>query len=304
LAIAADALELLEKDEAILVTVLPLAGVKPDDDDVCSENVRIRPLTSDEIGAQFAMLGGSEPRAYARKAQVSFSVPEFAAYALEVRERGPKTGQIIGTDLAKRMILALQLLGHEPFGRGHATSWREPGPSPGISGILIQLAQNGDERNCSVEQLTHARELAERMPHDVFAGAAHRNSIALHRFYLGSIDPSPADAIIDFSIALETILLQEQGSELALRFRLYGAYFLAPHDAVTRQEVFQQFHEIYRLRSEIVHGGARSPIQALTSVRAQARALAAQVLTKGIDHGWPTPESLMDALIKGGSRGD
>jgi hypothetical protein len=183
----------------------------------------------------------------------------------------------------------------------NATSWREPGPSVGTSGVSLALAEDGTVQPCSVERLAQARALAEKIPAEVFSGGVQHGSIALHRFYLGAIDGSAADAIIDFAIALESVLLQGEKAELALRFRLCGAYFLAPHDADTRRAISQQLRELYRVRSEIVHGDQRRSLQAVKAVRAQARALAAQTLVKGLQEGWPTRDSLLAAVITGAS---
>jgi hypothetical protein len=300
-ALATDTVRLMESDEATLVTMLPIGGIAPDGGNIGLDDVRIRQLTAEEIGAQLAAMAGRHTRSRHRTLWVWHDRGAVTTAVLEVRERGPKTRQVVGERLTNRMVLALQLLGYAVFGGRHATSWREPGPSVGTSGVSLALAEDGTVQPCSVERLAQARALAEKIPAEVFSGGVQHGSIALHRFYLGAIDGSAADAIIDFAIALESVLLQGEKAELALRFRLCGAYFLEPHDADTRRAISQQLRELYRVRSEIVHGDQRRSLQAVEAVRAQARALAAQTLVKGLQEGWPTRDSLLAAVITGAS---
>jgi Apea-like HEPN len=298
-AIATDAVRLLASDEATLVTMLPIGGIVPVDGDIRLDDVRIRQLTSEEIGEQLAAMAGG----HARSRRVALwgwqDLRPCTTAVLEVREQGSKTRQVMGEHLTHRIVLALQLLGYEVFGGRDATAWREPGPSVATSGVFLPLAEGGAEQPCSAEKLKEARALAEKIPADVFTGGVRHGSIALHRFHLGATEKSPADAILDFTMALESVLLQGERAELALRFRLCGAYFLAPHDAAIRREVSLQLQELYKVRSKIVHGGQRGSLESLESVCAQARALTAQTLVKGLQEGWPTRGDLLDPVITG-----
>lgn len=63
----------------------------------------------------------------------------------------------------------------------------------------------------------------------------------------------PDDAIVDYTIGLESLLLQGINDELTYRFALRGATILAWEDN-KRKEYFKRLKDFYNVRSDIVHG--------------------------------------------------
>jgi hypothetical protein len=219
-------------------------------------------------------------------------------YGLEVREAGPKRQQVMGEQLPERVLLALQLFGFEPSGLGEANSWNEPGPSFGIQGRRLKLPRVTGDMQCSAAQLERAVALAAKIPAEAFSNPHRKLSLALHRFYQGAVDESTADAIIDFAISLETVLLQgATTTESTLRFRLNGAWYLSPHDANRRRVMSAELGEIYKTRSTIVHGGKLPAPSALMNTAKMARSLAAEILLKVLDDGWPDASDLEAAVL-------
>lgn len=87
-------------------------------------------------------------------------------------------------------------------------------------------------------------------------------SIALGRLSSAQYRTTEADQIIDFSIALETLLLRDAEGELSYRQAIRGAHLLGGTPLQT-QETFSLLRRAYDRRSKIVHG-ARDPGQPST----------------------------------------
>ena len=62
------------------------------------------------------------------------------------------------------------------------------------------------------------------------------------------------DALLDFAIGLEALLLRGLWDELSYRFALRGATVLT-WDGGDRRKAFDDLHDFYNIRSKIVHGG-------------------------------------------------
>lgn len=178
-----------------------------------------------------------------------------------VGDRGQKSlpeGSPAQADLRPhRLLLALELLGFELHGRGQAATYTELGPSLLTGGRLFRLPLDGETRDCSREELRRAVADSDRIPDGAVHRPENRNEAALHRFLLGAAEENAADALIDYVIALEALLLPEH-SEGELRFRLavFGSHYLGG-DRGERGTIFRDFQTVYDARSEIVHGAKR-----------------------------------------------
>jgi len=293
--VVVELMDFIRRSEVDLVTVLPIQDLQPAEDPCSYGAVTLRNLTPEELGLQMSWnhLGFSLRRKMARQ----WDFPVIHTAAIEVREPGDKKNQVMGKGLIHRVVLALQLLGFEPSGRGQATTYTHPGPTVGFGGQPIRLPAHGEAKPCSAADLERAVKLAAKIGDDVFTNPAKQPSVSLHRFHLGSAGDSPADAVIDFCIALEGLLLQQQEAELSYRFRLLGAHYLSPDDPSARREIYKQLRELYRARSTLVHGGTPSSVQELQDLATRARALAARALLKALSDGWPTQSALTDAPL-------
>lgn len=62
------------------------------------------------------------------------------------------------------------------------------------------------------------------------------------------------DKVLDYIVALEALLLSEEGSELSYRFKLNGAWLLSEAVGIDRKMLFKCLGHLYNMRSFIVHG--------------------------------------------------
>ena len=67
-------------------------------------------------------------------------------------------------------------------------------------------------------------------------------------------EDNPLDQIIDLGIALESLYVPDSQAEVGLRFALYAAWHLGK-DKIERQELREEFRQIYSARSDVVHTG-------------------------------------------------
>lgn len=294
---AAGLLQLIESDEVVFVTALPLAGIEFDDERVEHEDVGFRRLSPEELG-DLADYDVGLHRPWIGR--VRRAVPDFSSerWVMEVRVRHPKAEQPMSGHRPHRILLALQMLGFELHGTGHATTWTEPGPAlwTGFQGFKIPL--RGDTKLCSINDLRRAMRLAQGIPDEVFSGPSRPMHVALSRFQLGAADSLPEDALIDYTIALEAFLLPAvaQG-EYRFKFSLFGARYLGSSPA-ERKELFAKLKHIYDIRSQIVHGVSPPTHEQVESTVGDARDLACRIFTKALEFDWPSPESLQEATIE------
>ncbi|WP_347905997.1 hypothetical protein [Pseudomonas purpurea] len=80
--------------------------------------------------------------------------------------------------------------------------------------------------------------------------------VPIHRLNEAVRHDNPVDQAIDLGIALESLLLNDQGDsvQLSLQFRLRGAWLLG-HDLVSRKEIHNHLRDLYSYRSTAVHSG-------------------------------------------------
>lgn len=90
---------------------------------------------------------------------------------------------------------------------------------------------------------------------DVDSNSDRILSLAVRRYLMGQSRGSFNDRIIDFTIALEAILLPRASNNISYRFAINGANLLARIDRTSsRRDLFDRFRGAYKIRSKIVHG--------------------------------------------------
>jgi hypothetical protein len=289
-------LQLIEFDDVLFVTALPIAGLRTNADKLEFEGVTLRRLTNKEIGSLIEDIGSiCEPaRPWRRSMNWSITMPWFKLHnerhMLIVKKRCSKTARL-GSHRGPAVVLALQLLGFEPRGTGRAASYTEPGPSLWSGGLVISLADYGEGiRDFTEADLEDAVQLARQVPDEVFTGPKIPRGIALHRFRSAVCEPSPVDALIDYTIALEALLLPGMKEEASFRLALYGARYLEA-DLAERQQVFKELRTLYKTRSGFVHGTEPlTDVEKFEALRKTARDLSGRLLVKALRQGWPTME--------------
>ena len=223
--------------------------------------------------------------------------------ALEVRCDAPRTlDEPKWHDATPILVSALQLEGHKVTG-SVATETVQPD-------WLLQLISL-NELNLPLTSRRRIEELTRNDIPAIFKTASmirdfnvveprSVRDLALHRFVSGCARQIPADALIDFTITLESLLLpydeNARRGDLSYRFRIHGAHYLAI-DISDRNEIFQQLRNIYDTRSRLVHG-AKYPSEAETIATCDAAYnLARCGLLRAVYHGFPTPQMLQQMVL-------
>ena len=97
---------------------------------------------------------------------------------------------------------------------------------------------------------------------------------ALSRFDKGCLEQEQEDKLIDYVIALESVLIGHSGSDLKLRFSLRGASLLG-NSQDERSELFKRLSDAYEARNHIVHGSSsvdftKVDVEALSHIAGRA----------------------------------
>jgi len=216
---------------------------------------------------------------------------------LTVRTAWTKTKENPHSHRAGKVILAMQLLEFEPRGMGQGVTYTEPITQGWTGGSRILIPEEGSTfQQFALDDLKATLVLAELIPDEVFEGPKTPLGIALHRFRSAAAATAPADAVIDFTTALEIVLLKDD-KELSFKFALFGAYYLGSGPA-ERRELFKNLRSVYNLRSGLVHGSLSPRDMAkLVPARALARRITGRVLLNVLQDGMPTSSELTDLVL-------
>jgi Apea-like HEPN len=257
-------------------------------------NVTIRPLSPLERGAfylhksatvNYEPVPGSNfmlPGAYS-----SSFVPTTLVEVTHSRLVDQKPGK---ASLPDRVALAFYLLDYDLSGTGIITAFDHPTWAANYSQSAFPTAEEplARDRQISTKDFSQVVDLAYKMP--PFGDDSDKTrAIALSRALRGFGVRRKESAFLDFAIALEAVLLSGATTELAYRFRLYGALFLA--DTLDSKETFKRLQNIYEVRSRLVHGGSITREQ-LATAQTDIVPLARAVIRKAVEHGWPNSLSL------------
>lgn len=193
--------------------------------------------------------------------------------------------------LPNKLLLALFLQGYQLAGTGSIASFDEPrwasfGTSHRAS--LLSERHPGQDTPLSDQQFHDAVDLAHKIP-DFGGQEGSGKEIVLYRVLRGCGTHWQQSGFLDFAIALEAALLSGITSELSYRFSLYGALFL--RDSRDPRRTFDQLHNIYSVRSKLVHG-SRVNATHRQAAEADAAELALAVVRKSVESGWPDAEVL------------
>ncbi|QOC94739.1 hypothetical protein [Micromonospora craniellae] len=128
---------------------------------------------------------------------------------LEITSIGPRNNWFFPPrESVERLLLALALHGHE-VGASIAAGARVPawhGSGRWSSPIQAPVGSK-DPVTLTVESLTDAVTTARHLDDRHIAAPGNTHDLALHRFQLGIARAGSADAIVDFTVALEALLL-------------------------------------------------------------------------------------------------
>lgn len=124
--------------------------------------------------------------------------------------------------------------------------------------------------------------------------------LALHRFSSGAARSNHVDGILDFVIALESLLLpydeDARRGDLGYRFRLHGAHYLSKTKS-ERPGIAKQLTDLYSLRSRLVHGGKYPSGAEIQTGWNSARQLAQLGLYRAVVEGFPSAVQFKAMLL-------
>lgn len=293
--LARESLAFLGSDSVRYRVWLPIAGFEANES-IDVDNVRLRALSEEELGdiGEFV----SEFPSF-RSPRKLFRIPRrlVERHALEVRVACSKSGYPHDDYLLQRLIIGLQLLGFEPHGQGIAGAEMERRQRAQYIGQEVRLPEAGARKTITSAELSRALELARKMSGSTPIDPRDIKQVAIHRFHVGCAEENPGDALVDFVIALEALLLQGvKEGELRFRFSLFGANLL-DGQLDERQENYKRLQELYDLRSQVVHGNKPPSKEDTVAGARRARELSARMLLVALERGWPTQVEMIRAAL-------
>ena len=200
-----------------------------------------------------------------------------------------------------KWLLALQLNGYYPSGYA-AHLWPDPSWVMPISMSIPLTLPYQPRQWSSISPAAFERIRATVVQLGGYNVSEPRSprELALHRFYLGNGRINAVDAVLDFVIALESLLLpydeDARHAELGYRFRLHGARYLA-RTRSERREISRQLASLYGLRSRLVHGSGYPAAAEIESGRASAETFGRQGLMRAVREGFPTDANFRDLIL-------
>ncbi|CAL9618737.1 hypothetical protein SUDANB95_05764 [Actinosynnema sp. ALI-1.44] len=225
--------------------------------------------------------------------------------ALEVHETvGPQIVMGIEPLVEKRWMAAIRLAGHSIHPGRSTVSFSPDWIYASVGRLPLPLILRNTKRNTEVDRADFRticntylklRTLNLQRPNST-------RSLAIHRFSLGMEREQDVDALLDYVIALEAVLLpydpDTRHGDISYRFRIHGAYYLA-NDLGERREIFKQLQDLYTVRSALVHGGKYPDPNEITTAKEAAERLARAVLVKALAHGFPDAAKFKSMLLDG-----
>jgi hypothetical protein len=268
------------------LSVIPLNGIELEGNEHALDegSVRMRQLSDAEQGQWWQGDG-------VWQADRMVVPPEVL---LELRYAGPRCDWYHPPrDRAALFVCALHLHGYEVAGSVVAES-PEPIWVHGVrhSGPINIPRYPRAVRTLTAEGFREVVATARLMEKDYNLNQpASTKDLSLHRFALGIARDDAADAVLDFTIALESLLLpydeDARKGELAYRFRIHGAHYIADTPG-ERRSVFKALRDIYEMRSRLVHGGNYPTPAQVQSARVLAHDLSRRGLIRAVQEGFPT----------------
>ena len=160
--------------------------------------------------------------------------------------------------------------------------------------------QTGEpKRKITASLFKSACSTAERLKGQRLDDPQRPSETALRRFGLGCGREDFADALVDFVVSLEALLLpyaDDQRTEMSFRFRLHGAHFIAGNPA-EKPVLYRQLEQLYSIRSRMVHGGKPPAPEEVQTAAKNAQSLAARGLLKAVSQGFPDSAYFKRAVL-------
>jgi hypothetical protein len=285
--VADQVVDLLASGEFIVRQSVALAGLATDDD-LEEGPARLLKLSPLERGHFVDVEKGPSALMEALAGEIGFVAP---THVLEV-DRPARDIRELTMLRPPYLITALQLHQIPVVGTGMVASRVIPEWfGLGISGKPIVMRRLSEEprRAITASQFKLVCSTAEKLKGQRLDDPQRPSETALRRFGLGCGREDFADALVDFVVALEALLLpygDDQRAEMSFRFRLHGAHFIAD-SSMERPVLYRRLEQLYSIRSRLVHGGKLPAPEEVQAAAKSAHSLAARGLLKAITQGFP-----------------
>ena len=202
------------------------------------------------------------------------------------------------TGLAYPLLTALQLHGYIIAG-GYISDRSDPSWLGPRIGTTIPLAR-ASLGALPLDSDGLRKVIATRRQIAHYSESSSPKSLAIRRFSSGVARTELEDGLVDFTIALEALLLpydeETRRGELGYRFRMHDAHYLAG-DVTERSDVVRQLGKVYGVRSGLVHGGNYPGFAEVVEAYTAAINFAAKGLLRALHEGFPTPEAFNRMLL-------
>lgn len=275
---------------------IPVAGLDTGTDVIESDLARVRRLSSHEqgrIAIERGFTDGHNPLAF--RPLPSHVIELVSTMA---RDRQPTLGGIAWSVLAAFFLHGYELAGADAVMTRVDPKWLCP-MTWGEATPLAHRALN--PRSVDEQQLQQISDTAGLLDGYKLATPSTPRELALQRFVSGCTRTEPVDALLDFVIALESLLLpydrHARTGDLAYRFRLHGAFLLAG-DKEGRASTWDELTALYRTRSQAVHGSKYPTPNDAAKQSAIARLLAAKGLLRAVHNGFPNADDFRDLILR------
>jgi hypothetical protein len=259
--------------------------------------ITIHRLSNEEQGEWFIEHQG--PPAF------SLAHTEPPQVLLEFPVSGPRNGQhFTAGENAPQLIAAFQLHGYELASKGaieySQPRWIQTFSAP-VPTILPQRSRSTSTSELTSTVFSAITKTAGCLGHYDLTRPRKPQDLALHRFISGKARQSDVDAVLDYMIGLEALLVPGSNpGDISYRFSLHGAHYLAG-DYSTRAIIRDQLSGIYKMRNNLVHGNRYPEQDAIASARTNAQDLLRRGLLRAIHEGFPTPGEFAQMLLGTGT---
>jgi hypothetical protein len=297
--------------ETVHVGRIPLAGTDLASGPISVDGLTVLKLNREELGYLFWR---RDPMSHLSQAARSMPgvmhLEEFLMerIVLEVRERRPKVMWHTPGVLCQKVLLALHLLGFKFAGSGFGAMLEEPlwvqgGFGQSVYPLLMPHSHTEQVALIRERDVQAVKTMAERIPDSAFIAPASPQDLTLSRLALAMSRTDPREALVDYTIALEALLLAGTDiGEARRRFALNGAVYVGS-SRNERLSLYKQLYEIYGARSVLVHGvdpsepRAKRVLDNLVQLRDQATVIASRCAKMALESGWPADSDFLSVLL-------
>jgi hypothetical protein len=299
--VAGSIVQLIEAERLVVAQFVPVGGITVSGP-IDAGGISVRPLTPQQVSALQKTVDFGEDSPTMPEIPMRFTKFISERVGIYVRQEHLKTQEPPADYRLQRVILALQLLGFDPSGVGDTSRWTEPGPPLYRDGGTVRIRDSfpSADKELTRTVLEEVADLSQRIPPETFSSGTVPGSLPLSRFSIAVTERVAADAILDYAIALEAVLLPGISDEVSFRFSLHGALLLEATLA-TRKNIQKQFKTLYGARCKLAHGEEGGTTKKFTGLAPDARDLCSRALIKSLRDGWPT-QGFFDDLVLGGQK--